>query len=182
VIIGVIAVLGLGGFVVTGDWIGLARYAWPVVLLAVVTFALYWFPRLDVSEAEIVVRNVFRTIHVPWQAIQRIDTKYALTLYTAEGKIPVWASPAPSRYAQFTTTRGDTAVTESARAAGGSIRPGDALNTESGAAAHVIRSHWEDLRDDGLLDRPYELRTRIHWPTIAVLVILILATVAGALV
>src|SRR5690606_33349577 len=132
-------------------------------------------------EHEVTVRNVFRTVHVPWQAIQRIDTKYALTLYTAEGKIAVWASPAPNRYSQFTTSRGDMAVAESARAASGSIRPGDALNTESGAAAHVSRRPGEDLRDDGWLGGQYELRVDIHWQTIAILAILVVASVAGAL-
>lgn len=180
----VICAIGLGGFVLTGDWLGLARYSWILLLLIAVTFAMFWFPRVDIAEHEITVVNVLSTVHVPWPAIERIDTKYALTLFTPRGKVTAWASPAPNRYAATRISGADVkGLSESAFGPGRSVRPGDSLSSESGAAAHIIRSHWEQLRDDGLLDNPKvdeaAFRRDVHWVTIAVIVGLLLATVLG---
>lgn len=175
----VIIALGIAGFAVAGDLDSLLRYSWPLLLVAAFAVALFWLPALDVSESEIVVRNVFSTIHVPWDAIQRIDTKYALTLYTASGTVTVWASPAPNRYAAQLSARNDASLP--GRSEGGAIRPGDLLNTESGAAAYVIRTHWNELLEDGHIGDSSTARLvrEPHWATIAVLGVLVLATVLG---
>ncbi|CAN5282339.1 hypothetical protein BH11ACT4_BH11ACT4_20410 [soil metagenome] len=181
VVVAAISVAGLAGFVATGDWAGLVHYGWGLVLLAVAGVALFWLPRLDVAEHEVTVRNVFSTVHVPWPAIERIDTKYALTLYTPRGKVTAWASPAPNRYAGQVAPSGDSRLPGAGL--GGSIRPGDLMNTASGAAAYVIRSHWDRLRDDGHLDDPViedgAFRRDIHWSTIVALGVLAVATVLG---
>jgi hypothetical protein len=175
---------GVVGFIATGDLTGLVRYSWILLFVIAVTFAMFWFPRLDILEHEITVKNVLSTVHVPWPAIERIDTKYALTLYTPKGKVTAWASPAPNRYASTRITRGDvSALSESAYGPGRSVRPGDSLTSESGVAAQIIRARWEQLRDDGLLDNPKidesAFRRDIHWSTIAVLAALLAATVLG---
>jgi hypothetical protein len=181
VLVTAIAAAGVVGFITTGDWGGLLRYGWGLALLAVLAVALFWLPSLAIAEHEITVRNVFSTVHVPWPAIQRIDTKYALTLYTPRGKVTAWASPAPNRYASQLSASADTRL--AANGQGGSIRPGDLLNTASGAAAFVIRTHWEQLRDDGHLDNPTiedgAFRRDIHWVMICVLGVLVLGTVLG---
>lgn len=179
-----IAVIALGaliGFVVAGDLAGLLRSGWWLVLLAVLTWALYWMPAVEVLEHEVVVRNPLSTWHVPWPAIERIDTKWALTLYTPRGRIEAWAAPASGRYTIFTLGPEDTRVSETARLAG-SIRPGDSLSSESGAAANQIRRHWEELRDDGLLDTPLEpgaLHRTLHTRTIALLSVLAALSLLG---
>lgn len=180
----VIAAAGLGGFAVSGDWSGLLRYGWGLLLIAAIAVAAFWFPRVDVAEHEVTVVNVFSTVHVPWPAIQRVDTQYALTLELPEGrKVTAWASPAPSRYsAQVSATR---ETRRAARDGATSVRPGDLLDTPSGAAAFVIRSHWEQLRDEGRLDLGIDataLRREIHWPAIVVLGVLAVATALGLLV
>ncbi len=181
VIVVVIAVAGLAGFVVTGDIVGLLRYGWGLGLLGYAAVALFWLPSLSVAEHEVTVRNVLSTWHVPWPAIQRIDTKYALTLHTPKGAISVWASPAPNRYAGQVSASAETRLP--GKGLGGSIRPGDLLTTASGAAAYVIRDHWDQLRDDGHLDNPVieegALRRVPHGVTIAVLSALVVATVLG---
>lgn len=171
---------GLAGLVIAGDLEALARYSWPMLLVATLAVALFWLPSLFVDEKQIVVRNVFSTVHVPWAAIQRIDTQYALTLYTATGTVSVWASPAPNRYAAQLSARQDASLP--GRTEGGSIRPGDLLNTESGAAAYVIRTHWNELLEDGLIDDAASARIRRepHVVTIVVLTVLVVATVLGA--
>lgn len=179
-----IAVIALGaliGFVVAGDIAGLLRSGWWLVLLAAVTWALYWTPAVEVLEHEVLIRNPLSTWHVPWHAIERIDTKWALTLYTPRGKIEAWAAPASGRYTVFTLGPEDTRVSETARLAG-SIRPGDTLSSESGAAANQIRRHWEQLRDDGLLEAPLEpgsLRRTPNTRTIAVLSVLVALSLLG---
>ena len=184
VIIAAIALGGLVGFVVGGDLGGLLRYGWGLLLLGTGAFALFWFPRLDVAEHEVTVRNIFSTVHVPWPAIERVDTKYALTLYTPLGRIAAWASPAPSRYGSQVSRTSDARL--AADAAGTNPRPGDLLETTSGAAAFVIRRHLDDLREGGHLNNPVieggALRRDIHWPTIVVLGGLLVATVLGYLI
>lgn len=181
IIVVAIAVAGLAGFAVTGDLFGLVRYGWGLGLLGFAAVALFWLPSLSVAEHEVTVRNVFSTWHVPWPAIQRIDTKYALTLYTPRGAISVWASPAPNRYAGQVSSSSENRLP--GKGLGGSIRPGDLLTTASGAAAYVIRNHWDQLRDDGHLDNPVveegALRREPHLPTILVLGALVIATVLG---
>ena len=184
IVMAIICGAGIVGFFVNGDWMGLVRYGWILLLIVATTFAMFWFPRIDIEEHEITVKNVLSTVHVPWPAIERIDTKYALTLYTPKGKVTAWASPAPNRYATTRMTRGDvSALSESAYGPGRSVRPGDSLASESGAAAQIIRSHWERLRDDGLLDNPKidenAFRRDVHWTTIGVIAVLLLATVLG---
>lgn len=179
-----IALIALGaliGFVVADDVAGLLRSGWWLLLLAAVTWALYWTPAVEVLEHEVTVRNPLSTWHVPWPAIERIDTKWALTLYTPRGRIEAWAAPASGRYTVFTLGPEDTRVSETARLAG-SIRPGDTLSSESGAAANQIRRHWEQLRDDGLLDVPLEpgsLRRTPNTRTIAVLSVLVALSLLG---
>jgi hypothetical protein len=178
-----IVAAGLAGFVVVADWNGLVRYGWGLLLLAALAIALFWLPSISVAEHEVTVRNVFSTVHVPWPAIQRVDTKYALTLFTPLGKIAAWASPAPNRYATQLSTSSEARL--AAEAVGSSPRPGDLPSTSSGAVAFVIRRHLEDLREDGHLDAPVveagALRRVIHWPVIAVLGTLLLATALGIL-
>jgi hypothetical protein len=182
VVVAAVGLAALGGFVATGDLDGLLRHGPLPLLLITLVWAMFWAPELRVEEHEVTVRNVLRTVHVPWNAIERIDTKFSLTLYTPQGKIDVWAAPAPSRYAVPTMTEHDARrVAESARAAGGSIRPGDALSTSSGAAAHVIRLHWEQLRDEGVLDAapPHAVRVQWHYGTVAGIAVFAAASVAG---
>lgn len=183
VIVGAIVVLGLAGFVVIGDVTALARFAWGPLFVAVAAFALFWFPSVSVAEHEVTVRNVLSTVHVPWPAIQRVDTKFALTLYLpGDRKVQAWASPAPNRYAAQVGATRDAQL--AAREQGGAIRPGDLLETPSGAVAYVIRRHWEELRDDGKLAagvEPGSVRREWHWPIIGTLAVLLVATAAGIL-
>jgi hypothetical protein len=183
VIVGVVVVLGLAGFVVIGDVLALLRFAWGPLFIGVAAFAAFWFPSVSVAEHEVAVRNVFSTVHVPWPAIQRVDTKYALTLYLpGDRKVSAWASPAPNRYAAQVGSTKDTRL--AAQDQGGAIRPGDLLETPSGAVAFVIRRHWEELREDGLLDagaEPGSVRREWHWPIIVAMGVLAVATVLGLL-
>lgn len=178
----VICALGVASFL----WLDAAaavRGIWPLLLVAVLAWALFWRPMLIVEEHGITVVNVLQTHFVPWPAIERLDTRFSLTLYSATRKIPVWVSPAPGRHRVLGLSRADfTGVGESARGEHGSLRPGDAVSTPSGNLAQLIRGHWERLRDAGMFDRgvdPEAATVTWHGLTIAVVVALVAASAAG---
>lgn len=181
IVIAVIAAGALAGYLVAGDVLGLLRSGWWLLLMGAVVWALFWMPAVEVLEHAVIIRNPLSTWTVPWPAIQRIDTKWALTLFTERGRIEAWAAPASGRYTVFTLGPDDTKVSETARVAG-AIRPGDTLSSESGAAANHIRRHWEQLRDDGLLDggvEPGTLRRTPNTRTIVLLGALLAASLLG---
>jgi len=181
IVIALIAAGALAGYLFAGDLLGLLRSGWWLLLMATVVWALFWMPAVEVLEHAVIIRNPLSTWTVPWPAIQRIDTKWALTLFTERGRIEAWAAPASGRYTVFTLGPEDTKVSESARVAG-AIRPGDTLSSESGAAANHIRRHWEQLRDDGLLDagvEPGALRRTPNTRTIVLLSALLVASILG---
>lgn len=185
VLVAAVAAVAIGGLLLEGLVLDAVRLAPVALLVAVLCWALFWAPVLVVEEHAITVRNVFVTHHVPWPAIERIDTKYALTLYTPERRIAVWVVPAPARQAAREATRGDLRIAaESARGADRAVRPGDLVSTESGAVSAVIRRRWEQLRDDGVFDRilaPQRIRSELHLATLVALGGLLVAAVLGAL-
>ncbi len=166
------------GFYGSAPWLALVGGA---------SWAIFWQPEVVVDDGGVHLHNVLRTIDVPWPAIQRIDTKWALTLFTHYGTFTAWAAPAPSRTATKDLSPGDIAgLPESTYAAGRSIRPGDSPNSPSGKAARAVRAHWEQLRDAGHLSDPRlefsKVPVRWHWLTILVaLTLLLLGLVDAAL-
>jgi hypothetical protein len=162
------------------------RYVWPIVLVAVVAWALFWRPSLRMQEHGITIENVLRTYFVPWPSISQIDTRYSLTIHTSRGRIPVWATPAPGRHRAFGLASKDfDGVGESARGEHGSLRPSDALTTPSGNLAQAIRGHWERLRDSGAFasgEDPEAFTVTWHYGTVVAIAVLIAATLLGMLV
>jgi hypothetical protein len=181
----VVCGLGVVAMIVT-DPASALRYVWPVLLVAVLAWALFWRPSLLVQEHGITVENVLRTHFVPWPSITAIDTRYSLTLHTARGRVPVWAAPAPGRHRTMGLAPKDfDGVGETARGAVGELRPADALSTPTGNLAQQIRGHWERLRDAGAFASgvdPEASTQTLHRATIAVVAALAAATVIGALV
>ena len=113
-------------------------------------------PRVELRDEEIVVTNPFRSHRVPWGAIQRIDTKWGLTILGSAGKVQAWSAPAPGRHSSLRATKFDGKHLPESSYLAGTIRPGDLVSSDSGAAAYAIRSEWERRRDLGALqsDRP----------------------------
>jgi len=161
-------------------------YIVPCAMFAFIAWAMLWRPSLTVADDGLSVLNVTRTIHIPWEALINVDTKYALTLYTPGHKFPVWAAPAPGTTRTLRASRSETkgrvgrpGVEDSLR------RPGDLLATESGAAAEVVRRRWQQLQDSGAVDagRADETPVGIRWhlASLAVLLVLFASTVAALL-
>lgn len=150
-----------------------------LALVVGAVWALYWRPEVAVDDGGVHVVNVLKTVDLPWPAIQRIDTKWALTLFTAYGKVTAWAAPAPGGFATRVAARHDFhGLPESTFVGDRSIRPGDLPGSPSGAAALVVRRHWEQLRDAGHLDDAKlefsEPPSRWHYRTILIGAVLVL--------
>lgn len=133
-------------------------YVPPVGLVVLLAWLAFWRPAVEVSDGEVVLRNVWRTIHVPWPALQEVDGRLGLRLVTAYGGYQAWAVPAPRR-----------------------TRHGGA---GPGAAAVAVRQRWDELREAGFLDNPRlerpTARTELHTRAIAGSVgLTLLAVVAG---
>jgi len=181
----VIAALGMIVSLVSAPLASL-RYLPAVALVVVCVWAAFWWPAVIVSPAGVTLKNIVRTIELPWPAIQRIDTQFALTLFTAYGQYSAWAAPAPGRagVAQAghrAVTREESRLLTESTVNAGQIRPGDLPSSASGAAALLVRRRWEELRDAGLLDDAQLERNRPvvrwHWRTLLAIGGLALATV-----
>lgn len=153
-------------------------------LVSLAIWVAYWRPCVSVDDSGVHLVNVLRTVDLPWPSIQRIDTKWALTLYTAYGAFTAWAAPAPGIRAAARLHAGSRpALPESAVSDGVSIRPGDLPGSPSGDAANTVRRRWEELRDAGFLDNPRlefaRPPVRWHWSVIAAGGVLVLGCVAS---
>jgi len=193
-----IAVLG-GAAIIWGlitNAAAIAPFIAPILLVVVLTWAAYWRPAVVVTPAGVELRNVTRTIDLPWPTIQRIDTKFALTLYTAYGVYSAWAAPAPGRsgaagiYQEqnpglvgrglggpVRASRDATRNLPESTYSGGTIGLGDLATSPSGSAAMLVRRRWEAMRDAGLLDDPRveRDRPRVRWHAATLAAIAVLA-------
>lgn len=184
VAIAVMGALGIASLVAAGDVDGLLRYTPGVLLVVWLVWVGFWLPAVVIAEDAVSVRNPFRTVTVPWGAIQRVDTRWALRLITSGGSFTAWSAPAPSRYAITRATRDETrGLPESTFGAGGTIGIGDIPASESGLAAYHVRRHWEQLRDAGELDaRDGRVAIRWEWLRIGAVAVLAALTATGALI
>lgn len=169
----------------------LLQLAWPALVLGA-GWAVFWAPHLRVDDSGVLVRNVLRTVHLPWPSIQRVDTKYTLTLCTADLECQVWAAPVAGRHSAAKLGDDDLRGLPGSTYGGGGIRPSDALTSPSGQAAYLVRRRWDALRDTGHLGTghldlhpldPSAARATVHWNTmeLAVGVVLVLAAVGTLL-
>lgn len=158
------------------------RYLPLLALLATATWAAYWAPAVVVTPGTVELRNVTRTVELPWPTIQRVGTRFALTLHTAYGSYAAWAAPAPNRMHIETADPADARnLPSSTYGPGGTLGGGDLASTGSGQAAAIIRARWETLRDAGLLDAPRleteRPRVRWHGRTLTAIGVLLAASV-----
>jgi hypothetical protein len=175
----IIAALGIVSLFVPGDPSQL-RFIGVLLLVGFLSWLTYWRPAVILSPAGVEFINLFRTRRITWPAIQRIETKYALTVYTAAGKFTAWAAPAPSRFAVGRASKGDVAgLPESTFSAGERVGLGDLPNSDSGAAALQVRRRWESYRDAGLLEGLEGTGVVTTWHTISIVVfgVLVLASI-----
>jgi Bacterial PH domain len=121
--------------------------------VAFVGYWLFWFPVVRLSETGVTLVNPARTVVVPWVALIAVDTKFALKLTTPSGAFTAWAAPAPGVTGTYRAKPEHVQnLPGTSYGAGGSMRPGDLRNSDSGAAAFLVRSRWAYLAESGQLD------------------------------
>ena len=153
---------------------------WIYIWISYCAWLVFWNPSVRVSDSEVVVDNIFRTIRLNWSAIRRIDTKYSLTLETERGVFRAWAAPAPSRYAGFMANKSEAEhLPESSFVGQGLVRPGDLTSSDSGVAAYIIRQNWERLRDANQLDKKTSIESNLVISRIVIFIVLSVAAVFG---
>jgi hypothetical protein len=116
-------------------------------LLSYIVFLVFWLPRVEIDEGGVRFRNIFNTVYISWAAINRIDTKWALTIFTSDGKYTAWSASAPGRHSAIFATKDQGSHLPESSYLAGTIRPGDLITSDSGAPAAVIRRIWESKRD-----------------------------------
>jgi hypothetical protein len=202
VAMGAFAAVGLFSFVFRGVWKDALGFTPLAVTVVYLCWVLFWYPSVTVEPSGVTVRNPLRTFHVSWPAIVRIDTRYALTLFTkTTKKIVAWSAPSPSRYAGINTVRPDLSGLNPGAARqkadmddmslnpgkADSVKLGDVPRSESGLAALHVRRAWAALRDAGYLDSGVLEGTGVtsDW-NVAVLgaggILIVLSALAGFLI
>ncbi len=125
-----------------------------------------WSPYVQVGETGVRIRNVLRTIDVPWAALIHVDTRYALTLFTPGHHYAAWAAPAPGRTGTNISRRAEkSGRVDAASRVNGRVRPGDLLASESGQAAQIVRDRWHALQEAGAIEIGVAEQTLVptHW-------------------
>jgi hypothetical protein len=154
----------------------------PATFVALFVWTALWRPYVRVDDTGVRVRNVLRTIDVPWNALIHVDTRYALTLFTPKHQFSAWAAPAPGRTGTAMARRAEShGRVDAAPRVDGKVRPGDLLGSESGQAAYIVRERWNALRDAGRVEAGLADQTRVpqhvHWWLDAALVVLLVGSI-----
>jgi len=158
--------------ILVGEGLAVALISLPgVALIAAIALLLFWFPRVEVGEAGVKVVNVLREHQIGWGAIKLIDTRWALAITTESGKITAWGAPAPGRHSSIFASRDQGQHLPESTYIAGTVRPGDLVTSDSGAAAAHIRRLWEQRRDQS-----GEVLSKWNIGKIAAIVVLVFAT------
>ncbi|WP_426594580.1 hypothetical protein ACPPVS_03405 [Cellulomonas sp. McL0617] len=162
--------------VAIGDGLGESLRLIPLFALVVLlVWALFWNPAVEVSDGEIVVRNVLATVRVPWPAYRGFTVKYSLVVHTTGADVTAWAAPRSSGTAQRMRRR---------RPDPGPLGPGR-HNANADRIADAIVERQTALKDAGYLKDAEAAvaagigpQRRWHWLTIAGVVVLTAASIA----
>ena len=172
-------------FAVSTLWLpgGPARFAGlvPLAAVAAITYVGLWLPNLRVSDEEITVRNVLRTVTIPWNTLVHVDTKYNLSLHVPGRAVNVFAAPAPGTVTASRLARRSKREGRSLDAP----RPGDLSGTDSGDAAAIVRDRWAELQRSNRVEAGVAEQTPVtsRWnaDTLAVLLVGVAASAAALL-
>lgn len=153
---------------------------WPLVGVAYLGWWLFWYPAVLLTPESVILRNPVSTVHVPWASLIDIDTRYALKLVTPGGSYTAWAAPAPGVWGTHAGRPEHlTDLPSTSYGVGGSVRPGDLRNTDSGSAAYLVRSRWQELVERGAVDvdAPGRVRRRPNVAPLVAAVVLVAASI-----
>ncbi|MHA7220886.1 PH domain-containing protein [Arthrobacter sp. RHLT1-20] len=175
-----VAAFGLVVTVVTAGPGALAGAA-PLLLIAFLGWQLFWLPAVVVHDDGVSLENPFRSVQVPWAALVHVDTRFALTLITAEKSYTSWAAPAPGIWGGRNASPDDLhGLPATTYGPGESVRPGDLKSTDSGQAARLVRARWHDLVESGELvagdAATTAVKVTVRWAPAGAVVLLLIAS------
>lgn len=177
--IGLVAVVS----VMVQDGAAEALRALPLAaLVAVVVGALFWRPGVEVSDGEVVVRNVLRTVRVPWPTYREVEYGWSLVVRTTDGDVTVFAAPRASATARR-LRRGDVPAPAVVPPPGRTVRSLQATAESVGAA---IEARHDALVRAGHLDGAQRvrveqgLRTTQHVHVVTIGAVVVLAALSAA--
>ncbi|MBD7919173.1 hypothetical protein H9657_12925 [Cellulomonas sp. Sa3CUA2] len=165
------------------DGAGEALRALPLVgLVVVVLWALFWRPGVEVSDGEVVVRNVLSTVHVPWPTYREVEYGWSLVVRTSDGDVTVFAAPRASATARR-VRRGRAPLPDAVPPPGRPVRSLQATAESVGAA---IEARHDALVAAGHLDGAQRVAVeqgltttrRVHVVTVGAVALLAAASVA----
>jgi len=168
----------LVGLALEKDILNLIRFGSGAILLSYLGWLTYWAPSLEVANDVVVVRNPFRTVRINLAAVTRIDTKFALSIFIEKVRVVSWAAPAPGRQIVARTSRAElNYLPETTYGVEGTVGLGDLPNSDSGAAAYLVRTRWQVIQA-GLTssaeiyadDRKLGYSTQWHFARIAIFI------------
>ncbi|UZN04380.1 hypothetical protein [Cellulomonas sp. S1-8] len=175
--IGLIALVA----VTVQDGPGEALRALPLVCLVVVVVgALFWVPGVEVSDGEVVVRNVLSTVRIPWPTYREVEYGWSLVVRTADGDVTAFAAPRASSTARMlragrsddpdapTTVPPDGPVVRSLRATAESV--GAAIEARHDA---LVRAGHLDGAERVRVELGLTTTRRVHVATAAAVVALV---------
>lgn len=137
-----------------------AAMAVTALVLTAIAYIYFVAPRVVVGEDVIRVENSWREHVVPWGALVDVETRFSLTLVTAQGRIHAQAAPGPSGLMAMRGRPDHDAATARVNAQrSGPVHPGDVPNSLSGSLAAVIRGHCQDLLEADALETGEQART-----------------------
>lgn len=143
---------------------GLANQLPWVVLVGALVWAVLVRPAVFVGPHGVRLRNPWRDVDVPWSALTSVETRFALTLRTADGRSwSAWAAPASGRLSDPRMTRSEVAalaLDDEAPTASAS------WSSSSGAVAAWIRRERRRAAAD--LDQG-QVTTRVAVPVVVLL-------------
>lgn len=112
-------------------------------LAALVAWALYWRPEVEVSPGGVTIVNVLRTVHVPWPVLEDAVAGWSLGVRTRDRTWTAWAAPRAGAAPELVRRRTGTLASRLAGGAG---------SASAGTVAAAIRTAHDGLVAAGHLD------------------------------
>jgi hypothetical protein len=153
----------------------------PIATIALLIWLLFWRPAIIVEDAGVTLVNQFQTVVIPWAKIVDVETKWSMTIVTPARRYRGAAAPAPGAVYRPNMS----GATRTGRVIDGSISKADTPGTDSGDAATIVRRRLQAMADAGTLPigqaDSMRVTTRVHWMSIAVLAVLVAASIPALL-
>lgn len=142
------------------------RHTPTFLLFPLAAWVFYTRPAVVLTETGVTLRNIARTIEIPWASIQSVDTTWGLTIRTSRRPYSAWAATATSqKRAAYRTRSLMQSHPEVAYNAGG-LRPAELQKSPAADAIAHLRRQWEALDDQASRNHiPPEPKIRWHYGT-----------------